>query len=143
MYFQRDIEDSNVHLTHNLYLTKRFIEIDKNNEIDKSTKGLLDELKNKKIPSILPESNIFKFKVKWDKDTVVSLQSHPEYIKNFGDTFYEQVKILIDRNQQKPKNNLSIQENELLQEVMDHANFCNLTVSKFHGRADILEKVNS
>ena len=78
---------------------------------------------------MLPESNIFKFKVKWDKETGVSFKSHPEYIKNFGDTFYEQVKILIDKNQQKEKNNFSAKENELLQEVLDHVAFCNLTFS--------------
>ncbi|CAF1097569.1 unnamed protein product, partial [Brachionus calyciflorus] len=38
-------------------------------------------------------------------------------------------------------NNLNHRENELFQEVLDHARFCNLTASKFHGRTDVLESV--
>lgn len=141
LYFQRDIQDFEEHLSTNLKLAKRFFHIE-NKKIDKSTKDLIYELKHNKIPSKLPESNIFKFQVKWDKDYGVSLKSHPEYIKNFGETFYEQVKKLIDQNQQKEKNILNLYEKELLQEVLDHASFCNFTVDKFHGRADVLDKVN-
>ncbi|RNA30370.1 NACHT and WD repeat domain-containing 2-like, partial [Brachionus plicatilis] len=111
-------------------------------EIFNEVRNLLDELKYKKIPSKLPESNMFKFKVKWDSKSGISLDTHRKYIEKFAETFYEQVKKLIDVNyeQQKEFDNLSHEDHELIQEVIDHACFCNETVSKFHGRADILEK---
>ncbi|RMZ96618.1 hypothetical protein BpHYR1_005173, partial [Brachionus plicatilis] len=72
----------------------------------------------------------------------ISLDTHREYIEKFAETFYEQVKKLIDVNyeQQKKIDDLSHEDHELIQEVIDHACFCNETVSKFHGRADILKK---
>lgn len=84
-------------------------------------------------------------KVKWCQDTGISLQSHLDYVKSFSNTFYEQVKILIDKNQEQITNknvyNLNIQDSQLLQEVLDHAYFCNETVEKFHGRTDLIDKV--
>lgn len=127
----------------NVSLAKRFIELDTNNCVDEEVKILLDELKYKKIPSKLSESNMFKFKVKWNNEKGISLDTHREYVEQFAKTFYDQVKILIDLNYEKKKkvDNLNHEEHELIQEVIDHAIFCNQTVSKFHGRADILEKV--
>jgi hypothetical protein len=71
------------------------------------------------------------------------LKTHSDYIKEFAETFYEQVKRLIDRNQEKRlvASYLAREDARLLQEVLDHASFCNETVAKFQGRADLLEKV--
>ena len=44
---------------------------------------------------------MFKFKVKWDKENGINIKTHTDYIENFGNTFYEQVKRLIDKNQVK------------------------------------------
>ena len=67
LFFVREIEDiesvcENVEKKH-LSLVKKFIDIDKNDRVDQSAKMLLDDLKYKKIPAKLPESNTFKFKV--------------------------------------------------------------------------------
>jgi hypothetical protein len=67
-------------------------------------------------------------------------------MKRFGDVFYEQCKLLIDKNyKEKSKHfsSLGQVESALLQEVLGHANFCNETAEKFHGRQDILLKVFS
>jgi hypothetical protein len=81
--------------------------------------------------------------VKWDDDAGISLKTHSDYIKEFAETFYEQVKLLIDRNQEKRMDlsYLNKQNARILQEVLDHASFCNETVAKFQGRTDLLEKV--
>jgi hypothetical protein len=64
LYFQRDIEDLEENLEHtDLKILNKFVEINKHREIDQSAKALLDDLKYKKIPAKLPESNIFNFKV--------------------------------------------------------------------------------
>jgi len=63
LYFQRNIVDIDRHLTKNLSLVRKFVELDKDDNIDESTRVLLEELKNVKIPSKMPKSNIFKFDV--------------------------------------------------------------------------------
>jgi hypothetical protein len=87
---------------------------------------------------------LFLFKVKWCKETGISRDSHSDYVKDFGETFYEQVKRLIDKNQREETTfeKINRKDSEILQEVLHHAYFCNETVENFHGRADILEKVN-
>lgn len=68
LFFIREIEDlenecEKITDKKDLGVLKKFIDMDKNNKIDQSAKNLLDILKYTKIPSKLPESNIFKFRV--------------------------------------------------------------------------------
>jgi DNA-binding transcriptional regulator GbsR (MarR family) len=76
----------------------------------------------------------------------VSLNSHKDYIEQFASTFYDQVKRLIDKNQeiQHEFKQLNSTKNDeaLFHEVLDHAYFCNETAHKFHGRQDLLIEVN-
>jgi hypothetical protein len=66
-------------------------------------------------------------------------------LHSFGELFYEQCALLIDRNQTDKSEfeDLSKQDVELIREVLDHAYFCNETVEKFRGRVDILDRVRS
>ena len=59
----REIEDVEENIETNPSLAKRFTELDDSKKLDESAKALLDDLKYRKIPSKLPDSNIFKFKV--------------------------------------------------------------------------------
>ena len=112
--------------------------------VDEEVKVLLNTLKDTKISKALPSSNIFKFDVNWSPEFGISLQSHRGYIEKFAEAFYEQVKLLIDRNQKEKVDNFNANEKdlELIKEVLDHAYFCNETAEKFRGRVDILNKVN-
>ena len=65
MFFEREIEDiESFTKISSKSLISKFIELDKNSDIDQASKKLLDDLKYKKIPSKLPSSNIFKLRVK-------------------------------------------------------------------------------
>ena len=143
LLFVREIEDIKEYKDIDKSFAWRYIDVDDNNQIDESAQTLLDELKNKKILKKVPETNIFRFKVKWAQGKGVTLETHPKYIKEFGETFYEQVKRLIDANQRQTSfyENLETSDASLLQEVLEHAYFCNKSVEKFHGRDDLLEKV--
>lgn len=79
----------------------------------------------------------------WSTTSGISLDTHKDYVIKFGELFYEQVKMLIDRNQQDKSSLKASNQDEqaLLQEVLDHAYFCNETAEKFRGRVDILNKV--
>lgn len=63
LYFQRNIIDLDENIKTNVSLAKKFTELDKNNNIDSEVKSLLEDLKLNKIPSKLPEKNMFKFDV--------------------------------------------------------------------------------
>ena len=59
----REIYDIEEHYKDNIKLSQKFIDIDKNKNIDETAKRFLNELKNDKIASKLPQSNIFKYNV--------------------------------------------------------------------------------
>ena len=81
--------------------------------------------------------------LKWDKETGVSLVAHKEYIEKFGQTFYDGVKKLIDKNARKPYflDKFSDADRALFQEILEHAKFSSECVEKFHGRVDLLDQV--
>lgn len=83
--------------------------------------------------------------MKFNEKHGISRVTHSDYLNEFGNTFYEQVKRLIDLNQNQKSEAVYLSDEDLrvLQEVLDHANFCNDTVEKFHGRQDLLNRVNT
>lgn len=163
--FLREIEN----LENDKYISKKFlsqfVELDENNEIDLCLKQRLNKLKTEIVTNALPESNIHKYKVcenkvflksiffffillsqiKLDPDYGISRITHNEYLTQFGSTFYESVKKLIDRNASKEHylDKIEPKDKHLMQEILDHANFCNNCVEKFHGRNDLINKVKS
>ncbi len=64
-------------------------------------------------------------------------------MKRFCDTFYNSIKNLIDYNAQQPYylDTFDTKDKQLVQEIVDHAYFCNECVEKFHGRVDLLDRV--
>jgi NACHT domain- and WD repeat-containing protein len=144
LFFEREIIDIEQNIALNPILAGRFIDLDKYNKVDTNTKQLLNDLKYTKIPAKLPQSNIFKLKVNWSQKEGISQETHSEYIKTFSELFFEQCKKLIDRNNLKHDDyfqKLNIKDQILFKEILYHAQFCNDTVLKFHGREDILNKI--
>ncbi len=89
----------------------RFIDVKTDSDgkviVDKEAKSLLDELKNKKVPSKLnAKTNIFQFQVEWRNNGIDS-ECIQSYLDSFGDVFFVQIKRLVDeamfREQQKEK----------------------------------------
>jgi hypothetical protein len=60
----REIEDIEKNIASNPNLARRFIDLNKDNTVDLDAQIYLKELKYKKIPEKLPESNTFRFNVK-------------------------------------------------------------------------------
>lgn len=63
LFFNRNIVDIKEKIKENASLAGKFIELNKKKEPDEEVMDLLDNLKYKKIPSVLPSSNIFNFDV--------------------------------------------------------------------------------
>lgn len=81
--------------------------------------------------------------MKLDAQKGISKETHATYLEEFGKLFYNSVKELIDRNAKKKYflDNFTHNDKHLIQEVLDHANFCKTIVEKFHGRNDLIETV--
>jgi hypothetical protein len=152
-----NLSDSNI----SRFIDVRYSDEKKTEEIDMDAQVLLDRLKNSKIPAKLnSKTNIFRFqvniliiklsmkaslkfwikKVKW-KDNGIDQNMLDEYLNNFGTTFYEQIKRLIDEavikekskeqglketyrmigilNEKKDANNLNKTNNETSEELKD------------------------
>ena len=79
----------------------------------------------------------------WDDQFGISKTKHCEYLKEFGQAFYNFAKILIDKasNSRNYFENLNNDDKDLLTEVIDHSNLCKSSSEKFFGRIDLLEKV--
>ena len=145
LYFEREIEGLEESIEENPALCGKFIDLTIKKKVDIPAKNLLQRLKNEKIKPCMNSANTYQFKVKWDKEAGISLETHREYIESFGDIFYEKVKKLIDKNQVKEfsSEKLSELDEVLIREVLDHARFCKDKVSQFHGRKELLDTVNN
>ena len=71
-------------------------------------------------------------------------EAHKSYLSDFGAIFYEKVKALIDKNARKTTllQKLEAHEQNLFNEVTAHAKLSAGYALKFHGRVEILNKVN-
>ncbi len=147
LYFEREIEGIEQAAEQNPKLAGRFIDLDKDKRLDVAARNLSERLKKEKIPARLSQGNIFRFKVRWDENVGVSLDTHREYVEEFGQRFFEEVKRLIDRNVARESRGgagggaRSLEEEAMWQEVLDHARFCREKVAQFHGRNDLLDVV--
>ena len=74
-------------------------------------------------------------KIKWDPNHGISKTTHLNYLEEFGKLFYDSIKTLIDKAAKLPHffDKFKAKDKNLLQEVVDHANFCVECVEKFHG----------
>ncbi len=126
LYFEREIEGLEEEVDFNPVLCGKFIDLTAGKKIDLAAKHLLHQLKNEKIEPCMNSENVHKFKVKWNKEVGISLETHREYVENFGNIFYEKVKKLIDRNCQVKNfraEKLSENDEALINEVLDHARY--------------------
>ena len=126
LYFEREIEGLEESIAENPALCGKFIDLTSEKKVDQAAKNLLDKLKNEKIKPCMSSGNSHRFRVKWDKEVGISLETHRQYIEEFGNVFYDKVKKLIDKNCQVKdlqSEKLSEMDNILIREVLDHARY--------------------
>ena len=108
--------------------------------LDSSAQELLLSLKQERVPAHLSPDNIRHFSVPWKAGGIdPSDTTCAAYLSDFCDAVYTGIKGLIDRA-------LSTQEkvvSKLVEEVHHHASFCLTKCESFHGRDDVLNKVQS
>ncbi|CAF0861282.1 unnamed protein product [Rotaria sordida] len=133
--FLREIVDIHDHLSDEK--ASKFIDMSSETDIDQEAKKLLDRLKNIRIPSILKSQNIFKYKVHWSSNGING-QDHSKYIEQFNNDFYTSIKEQIDHCVQS---RYTIGSDSLQHEILEHAIQCKTHIRKFHGRIDVLSKL--
>ncbi|CAF4750594.1 unnamed protein product [Rotaria sp. Silwood1] len=133
--FLREIVDIQNHLSDEK--VRKYIDMSSETVIDQEAEKLLDRLKNVRIPAVLKSQNIFKYKLHWSSNGI-NRQEHSQYIEEFNNDFYTAMKEQIDRCVQS---RYTIGSDSLQHEVLEHAIQCKTYVAKFHGRIDVLSKL--
>ncbi|CAF3962519.1 unnamed protein product [Rotaria sordida] len=137
--FLREIENIHDHITDSK--ASKFIDLQYSNDgqpkVDSEAENLLNNLKHKRIPSVLQSSNIYSYKVHWTP-MGINRKDHIEYITRFNDDFYNAIKQQID---QCIQSRILIDSDSLQHEILEHAIQCKTYVAKFHGRIDVLNRV--
>ncbi|UJR16165.1 hypothetical protein I4U23_003075 [Adineta vaga] len=133
--FLREIVDIREHLSDDK--VSKYIDMSTSSDVDQEAEKLLERLKTVRIPAALKSSNVYKYQVRWSPDGITR-QRHIEYLDKFNNDFYQAMKEQIDRCVQA---RLRISSDDLQHEVLEHAIQCKTYVSKFHGRSDVLSKL--
>ncbi|CAF1355188.1 unnamed protein product [Rotaria magnacalcarata] len=105
--------------------------------IDHEIEELLNRLKYTRIPNALQSNNIYTYKVQWSAKGI-NRRDHAEYISKFNDDVYSAIKQQIDNC---AKSRITRISDPLQHEILEHAIQCRNYVAKFHGRVDVLSKL--
>lgn len=121
------------------YLLSRFTECSYNNpeEKVKKVKEMLNTLKAQMSEKL--EGNVMEFKVKWDKEKGLdpSIKEYKEYLEKMNHGFVERLSSMIKSAIQQKNSS----EDPVLEEVIQHTQFCQEKCRLFHGRDDVLKQI--
>lgn len=131
LVFLRDID--NINTSHNK--AWRFIDM-QDDEVDSESEARLNHLKSKIVPSHLPAENIFRFSTTWTDDGGINEKDNDDYLRRFCKSFEKSVWELIEKGVQNRKSS-----DKLSEEIIKHSQQVVKRVAMFHGREDVLKKV--
>lgn len=96
------------------------------------------------LPKVLPERNTNRYNVKWSTQGIdpEHEESHDQYIKNLCQDFYSVLTKMIEEGISEKLSKESNNE-ELFDEVFQHALFCQKKCKSFHGRKPFLEDIRN
>ena len=119
----------------------RYIDGDPSNpsQVDKSAQHLLQELKEKKLPIALHQSNMQKFIIPWSSGGVdPNVLEHRKYLESLCKQVYSDVKRLVD----EALVSKNFKTTELHHEILHHASFCLSKCESFCGREELLSNIH-
>ena len=109
--------------------------------IDEAAQALLGSLRETELPQALPSNMVFHYDVKWTENGIdpESSVEHAQYIDNLCACFYDTLTGMIE-------NGISISvesrvRDHLVDEVFQHAAFCQKKCETFHGREEFMKDV--
>lgn len=109
--------------------------------VDEPAQKLLNELREKDLPSTLPSSNILQYDVKWSNNGIdpKSSSKHAQYIEKLCKDFLSSLTNLIDGG--IDENESADSRDPLSEELFQHASFCQKKCQAFQGRKEFLRDV--
>ncbi|KAK3103292.1 hypothetical protein FSP39_018264 [Pinctada imbricata] len=139
LWVKRTIED--IEEIKPSYQLSRFIECLGPDEKWRKSRQLLDNLKNKDIPSVLPSDNILSYKVPWrEKGIDPDDPEHYKYLKEMTSDFADVICNRIESAIQERKE--SEVDSNVYEECLRHMKFCREKANAV-SRDDILEKIKA
>ncbi|XP_053395163.1 uncharacterized protein LOC123524131 isoform X2 [Mercenaria mercenaria] len=137
IWLKRTIEDiENQECTYQL---SRYIECTHNNSEEKVKKirAMLDQLKDKVEKKL--SGNVMKYSIKWNKDKGLDPNSdaHRNYLSKLSDDFVAKMCSMIHAAVQEKKR----ADGPLIEEIVQHIQFCQEKCRNFHGRDDVLKQI--
>lgn len=135
----RGIEDD-----HNNPAAELFIDLDQSSHIDAFAQHLRRELHDKKIPPVLPECNIKRYKVNWTSVPLEDSQDseHNTYLHDFCEDFKRDMRRLIDSAYEDYDDEEFQLVTSLYHEVLHHARFAMVKCEVFCGRSHELDQMH-
>ena len=119
-----------------------YVDLDSKGRRDQDSKDRLDCLRFEKVREALRSINVKCFELKWEgKGIDLELNSHEKYLKEFGKSFFDTIKKLIDQHIVEKEELDHSDHEELHKEILHHASFCVSRCSIFTGRDELLEKI--
>ena len=118
----------------------RFIDQNNDGSLDEEAQDFLEVLKNKYIPERLDKENIFHFKIKWSDNEGVNEEDHQDYLKEFCNTFEREI---LRQVEHAVKTSTNVSGDPLYEEILEHAHQGLAKCERFHGRTDILDKIQT
>jgi len=112
-------------------------------QADQEAQELMNDLRDKQVPSCLSPSKVIRRELKWaERGVDPNLPEHQAYLQDFLDTFYEIVTMMISRaSRQEEKQLKAFLGNPVLEEVLRHLSFCRARCESFHGREEVLQVI--
>ena len=109
--------------------------------VDEPAQQLLNKLREKDLPEVLPSSNIIQYNVKWHNNGIdpSASQEHAQYIEKNCTDFHDTVTEKINRGIEEDKSIHT--EDPLTDEIFQHGTFCKKKCESFHGRHEFLTTV--
>ncbi|XP_064629347.1 NACHT and WD repeat domain-containing protein 2-like [Lineus longissimus] len=141
LVFIRNIEDLGFNLRH--HKASRFIDLlpvsDEGTmpRVDEESLRRLKAMNNGKIQERLSNDNIIQMFARWSNDDGINCRDHSQYLNKFCDIFQSLMKNLIDRAVVKMRRIT----NPLSDTILDHLTYCKDMCKVFHGRMDLLQKI--
>lgn len=106
--------------------------------VDGEAQKFLKTLRDEKLPTKCPPSNLMKYTVDWNGKEGIDPETHAEYLKNFMEHFYSSVTRLVDEAMAKYE---KLSSDAVYTEQLQHLHACNNSVKVFQGRENIVNQI--
>ncbi|KAK3734688.1 hypothetical protein QZH41_002106 [Actinostola sp. cb2023] len=109
-------------------------------QINEEAQCLLNELREKDLPSSITDENIIQYDVQWRTNGIDQESAeHAQYVQKLCTDVHEKLTAMISEG--IAEDEVNGMRDPLVQEVVQHLSFCQTKCTAFHGRQEFLESI--